>query len=122
MDGLDFTDLNQVLQRPMVYENRAREGKTYSRFKEVSTKEKPGVNYVDEASSGEEESMVCVAEWVDMPRDKPLACTFLWPSPGRKEEVKFTFDVTKCNKLFDVLLQNKIIHLSKGMLFHLQGK
>jgi hypothetical protein len=28
--------------------------------------------------------------------------------------VKFTFDITKCDKLFDVLLQNNIICLSEG--------
>jgi hypothetical protein len=28
--------------------------------------------------------------------------------------MKLTFDVTKCDKLFDMLLQNKVIWLSKG--------
>jgi hypothetical protein len=28
--------------------------------------------------------------------------------------VKFTFDVTKCDKLFDILLQNKVIWLSEN--------
>jgi hypothetical protein len=46
---------------------------------------------------------------VDTARDKPLACSILKPSPGKKEEVKFTFDVSKCDKLFDVLLLNKVI-------------
>jgi hypothetical protein len=114
MDGLDFTDLNQVLQRAMLYENRAKESRSYNRFKEISSKEKPKVNCVDEASLDEEESEICVVEWVDIPRDKLLACSFLRPSLGKKEEVKFTFDVTKCDKLFDVLLQNKIIRLSEG--------
>jgi hypothetical protein len=54
MNGLDFADVNQVLQRAMVCENRAKDNKSYSRFKEVSTKEKPGVNYVDKGSSNEE--------------------------------------------------------------------
>jgi hypothetical protein len=60
------------MQHAMVCENWAKDNKSYSRFKEVSTKEKHGVNYVDEASYKEEESEVCVAEWVDVPRDKPL--------------------------------------------------
>jgi hypothetical protein len=55
-----------------------------------------------------------VAEWVDMLQDKPLACSFLKLNPGKKDEVKFTFDVSMCDKLFDVLLQNKVIHLSEG--------
>jgi hypothetical protein len=45
-----------------------------------------------------------MAEWVDTPSDKPLACSFLKPSLGKKDEVKFTFDVSKSDKLFDVLL------------------
>jgi hypothetical protein len=40
-------------------------------------------------------------------------CSFLKSSPGRKDEVKFMFDVTKCDKLFHVLLQNKVIRLSE---------
>jgi hypothetical protein len=52
--------------------------------------------------------------WIDIPREKLLACSFLRPSPGKKDEVKYTVDVTKCDKLFDVLLENKVIHLSEG--------
>jgi hypothetical protein len=109
VDGQDFTDVNQVLHWAMVYENRAKEHKPYSQFKEISSKDKPGVNCIDEGSSREDETEVCVAEWVDTARDKPLACSILKPSPGKKEEVKFTFDVSKCDKLFDVLLLNKVI-------------
>jgi hypothetical protein len=32
----------------------------------------------------------------------------------KRDEVKFTFDVTKYDKLFDVLLQNKVIRLSEN--------
>jgi hypothetical protein len=33
---------------------------------------------------------------------------------GKKDDLKFTFDVTKCDKLFYVLLQNKVIKLKGG--------
>jgi hypothetical protein len=55
-----------------------------------------------------------VAEWVNIAPGKPLSCAFLKPSPGKKDEMKFTFDVTKCDKLFDMLLQNNVIWLSEG--------
>jgi hypothetical protein len=113
MEGQDFTDVNQVLQRAMGYESRAREHKAYGRFKEVFSKDKSGVNCVEEDSASED-TEVCIAEWVDTPKEKPLAHSFLKPSPGKRDEVKFTFDVTKCDKLFDVLLQNKVIHLSEN--------
>jgi hypothetical protein len=72
------------------------------------------VNWVEEDADSEGDTEVCVADWVDTPRDKSLAISFLRPSPRKKEEVKFTFHVSKCNKLFDVLLQNKVICLSEG--------
>jgi hypothetical protein len=62
----------------------------------------------------DDEAEVCVAEWVDTPKDKPITCTFLKPGPGKKKEVRFTFDITKCDKLFDVLLQNNVIGLKGG--------
>jgi hypothetical protein len=52
----------------------------------------------------DDEAEVCVAEWVDTPKDRPITCTFLKPGSGKKKEVRFTFDITKCDKLFDVLL------------------
>jgi hypothetical protein len=71
-------------------------------------KDKPSINWVDDME-------VCVAKWVNTAKDKLLACSFLRPSPGKNEEVKFTFDViTKCDKLLGVLLQNKVIRLSEG--------
>jgi hypothetical protein len=57
---------------------------------------------------------VCVAEWVDTSKDKPITCTFLKPGPGKKDEMKFAFDVTKCDNLFDALLQNNMIKLKGG--------
>jgi hypothetical protein len=80
----------------------------------VGSKEKSTVNCVEKEVSSDDDAGVCVAEWVDTAKEKPLACSFLRPSPGKKEEMKYSFDVSKCDKLFDVLLQNKIIRLSEG--------
>jgi hypothetical protein len=88
--------------------------KAHVRFKDTSGKEKSGVNFVEEESGSDSETEVCVAEWVGTPKEKPLVCSFLRPSLGKKDEGKYTFDVTKCDKLFDVLLQNKVIRLSEG--------
>jgi hypothetical protein len=112
VEGQDFTDVNQVFQRAVGYESRTREHKSYGRLKENSNKDKPGVNFVEEDSTSEDAIEVCIAECIDMPQDKPLVCLFLKPSLGKKEEVKITFAVSKRDKLFDVLLQNKVIHLS----------
>jgi hypothetical protein len=71
------------------------------------------VSQVDEGLTSDDEAEVCIAEWVDMPKDNPITSTFLIPGPG-KEEMRFMFDMTKCNKLFDVLLQNNMIRLKGG--------
>jgi hypothetical protein len=104
MEGHDFVDMNQVLQRAMAYESRAKEHETFGQFKEVTSKENPGANLVEEGSASDEDAEVCIAEWVDTPKDKPIACSFFKPRLRKRDEVNFTFDVTKCDKLFDVLL------------------
>jgi hypothetical protein len=71
------------------------------------------VNCVGDESASEEEAEVCVVEWVDKPRDKLISCSFLKPSTG-KDEVKYTFDVSKCDRLFDVLVWGGVIRLTKG--------
>jgi hypothetical protein len=96
------------------YENWAKEHKAYGQFKEVTSKDKSRVKCIEEDSKIDEHTKVCIAEWVDAPKDKPLACSFLKLSPRKRDEVKFTLDVTKCDKLFDVLLQNKFICLSEN--------
>jgi hypothetical protein len=98
----------------VLQENRAKVGKPYSQIKEVVSKDKLGINCMDEESASDEENGVCIAEWVDTAKERLLACSFLWPTLGKKDELKYTFDVTKCDKLFDVLLRNKIIRLSEG--------
>jgi hypothetical protein len=114
MEGQDFVDMNQVLQRAMIHENRARDHKSYSRFREGSSKEreKQGVNFIDDESADEGDAEVCVAEWVDMP--KPMSCSFPKPNTTKKEGIKYTFDVSKCDSLFDVLVQGGVIKLKEG--------
>jgi hypothetical protein len=64
------------------------------------------VGVVDDDASSDEDMEVCVAEWVETPKGKPVTCSFLKPGSGNKNDIKFTFDVSKCGKLFDMLLQN----------------
>jgi hypothetical protein len=115
LEGHEFVDVNQVLQRAVTHENRSRENRLHNRFKEGNKdKDRTGVGAIDENDSSDEESEVCMVEWVDTSKDKPITCTFLRPGPCKKDEIKFTIDVTKCDKLFDVLLQNNVIKLKVG--------
>jgi hypothetical protein len=69
---------------------------------------------VDDESASDNDTEVCVTEWVDTLSHKPFSCSFLKPNIGRKEEMKYTFDVTKCDRLFDVLIQGGVIKLKEG--------
>jgi hypothetical protein len=53
MEGHEFLDVNQVLQRAMVHENRAKDNKSYGRFRDNGSKEKEksNVNCVDGESA-----------------------------------------------------------------------
>jgi hypothetical protein len=49
-------------------------------------------------------------------KDKSFSCTSLKPaSKGRQEELKFTFDVSKCDRIFDELLKLGYIKISHTM-------
>ena len=55
-------------------------------------------------SSDDESKEVYAVEFVWSPSDKPSTCSSLKPiNKNRKEEIKFTFDVSKCERIFDEL-------------------
>ena len=45
---------------------------------------------------------------------KPFAYSALKPTPARRDRIKYTFDVSKCDRIFDMLLQNKLIRVRGG--------
>jgi hypothetical protein len=48
--------------------------------------------------------------------DKPSTCPSLKPvQKNRQNEMKFTFDVSKCDRIFDELLKHGNIHLSNAI-------
>jgi hypothetical protein len=119
LEGQQFSDVNQVLQKALAQENRAKEVKQFSRFKDNNRnkeKENHMVNTLDydDDSASEDEVDICVAEWVQSSKSKPFACPALKPTPARREEIKYTFDVSKCDKIFDMLLQGSLIRLREG--------
>jgi hypothetical protein len=89
------------------YENRAKS----SRFRDNANKdkEKYHVNFMDEEADDEEGNEICIVEWVEKHGDRPISCSFLKPNGGRREEMRYTFDVSKSDSLFDLLLQGGVI-------------
>jgi hypothetical protein len=109
LEGQEFSDTNQLLQRALPYKNRAKS----SRFRDNANQDKENhhVHYVDDEVKDEEDNEICVAEWVEKPGDKPISCSFLKPNGGRREEMKYTFDVSKCDRQ---LLWGRVIQLTEG--------
>jgi hypothetical protein len=112
LDEQEFFDTNQLLQRALPYENCTKS----SRFGDNANKdkEKHHVNFVDEEADDEEGNEICIAEWVEKPGDKPILCSFLKPNRGQRQEMRYTFDVSKCDCLFDLLLWGGVIQLTEG--------
>jgi hypothetical protein len=59
------------------------------------------VEYASESSNDEEADM-CVAEWSWASKSKSFIRSSLKPaSKSQQDEIRFTFDVTKCGRIFD---------------------
>jgi predicted Zn-ribbon and HTH transcriptional regulator len=72
------------------------------------------VEYSSESSDDEEADM-CVAEWSWGSKSKPFVCSSLKSaSKSRRDEMRYMFDVAKCDRIFDYLLQEKQIKLPSG--------
>jgi hypothetical protein len=106
-DGQEFFNTNQLLQRALPYENCAKSSQFWDNVNK--DKEKHQVHFLEEEPDDEESNEICVAGWVENPGDKPIWCSFLKPNGGRRDEMRYTFDVMKCDCLFDLLLRGGVI-------------
>jgi hypothetical protein len=93
----DFESLSQLVSR-MSQET----AKSYEPRRNFQKK----VSYVDYSDSEDEYNMIGLVEWVK--GKKTVSCPF-----GKKESEKFGFDITKADKIFDLLLQQGQIKLSQ---------
>jgi hypothetical protein len=84
------------------YENRAKS----SRFRDSANKDKEAqhVHFLEDDHDDVEGNEICVTEWVEKPKGKPISCYFLKPNEGWRDEMRYTFDVSKCDHLFYLLL------------------
>jgi hypothetical protein len=72
------------------------------------------VEYSSESLYDEGANM-CVAEWSLASKSKPFVCSSLNPvSKSWQDEIRFTFNVTKCDRIFYYLLQENQIKLSSN--------
>jgi hypothetical protein len=84
-----------------------------SQSKEVSKSASHKMHLVGRDNSDDESTDVYTTKLVWPAQAKPSACSSLQPvQKNRQEEVKFTFNLAKCDKIFDELLKNGNIKLT----------
>jgi hypothetical protein len=108
-----FSDVSQALQKALDCESQAKESGSFTRSSGKPRNECPlnMVEYTNESLDDEEADM-CVAKWSWASKFKSFILSSLKPaSKSRQDEICFTFDVTKCDRIFDYLLQEKQIKL-----------
>jgi hypothetical protein len=113
-----FSDVSQVLQRALDCERRAKESRSFTRSGDKPRNDCP-INMVEYGSdsSDDEEVDMYIAEWCWASKSKPFVCSSLKStSKSRQDEICFTFDVTKCDRIFDYLLQEKQIKLPSNLV------
>jgi hypothetical protein len=100
----------------MNYESRAKESRKFPRTSDKPRNERHinTVEYSSESSDDKEADM-CVAEWSWGSKSKPFVCSSLKSAAkSRQDEKRCTFNIAKCDRLFDYLLQEKQIRLPSG--------
>ena len=97
LEGYDFFTITQVHQRALAIESRSKESQDRHRH------HRPNMHALECNSdcSDDEFKEVYAAGFVWSSDDKPSTCASLKPIvKNRHEEVKFTFDVSKCDRVF----------------------
>jgi len=113
LEGYEFLTINQVLQRALAQESRGKENKEVHRYKI----DRPKVNMVIyDSDHSDDEANVYTAEFVWPSKAKPFTCQDLKPiHKNRDDAMKFTFNIAKCDRIFDALLQAKFIKISHAL-------
>jgi hypothetical protein len=108
LEGHLFTSVNQVLDRALAQENRSKE-------LAKSKSDRPNMHFISNNvdTSDDESGDVYAAKFAWPSKKKAHTCVSLKPIyRNRRDGMKFTFDVLKCDKIFDELLSIEKIKLS----------
>ena len=97
LDGTQFFSIAQLHQRALACE---------SRFKETSKLVARTIHLVERDSSNDESADVYTTEFIWPSKAKSSTYSSLQPvQKNQQEEIKFTFNVAKCNRIIDELLK-----------------
>ena len=98
-----------MLQRALAQESRSKDAKFKSN--------RLSMHVLQGESSDDEDNEVYAAEFVWSSNDKPSTYASLKPIPkNRHDEVKYTFDVTKCDRI--LMSWQSLRRLNSLTLFH----
>ena len=115
LDGQKFLDVSQVLQKALANEIRAKEDRNLQK-----SSEKPNrpmhVLGCESNCSDDEGKYVYAAEFAWPSSDKLCTCGSLKPiQKNRQDNIKFTFDISKCDCIFNELNKLGYIKLSHAI-------
>ena len=112
LEGYDFFTIIQVHQRALAKESRSKESQESHRHHRSS------VHALDCNSdySDDESKDVYAAEFVWPSQAKPFTYSALKPIHKNRQDEKFTFDVFKCERIFDELYRIGYIKMSHTIL------
>ena len=116
LNGQEFLDVSQVLQKARANESRAKEVKSLQKSNEKSNR--PVYVLGCESNCSDDEGWdIYTAEFAWPSNDKPCNCGSLKPiQKNRQDNIKFTFDVSKCDHIFDKLNRLGYIKLSRAIM------
>ena len=102
LDGSSFYSINQLQAKALSQETKFKKEKDTYKSHHSNTH----VVEYDSDSSDDEDKEVYAAEFVWPASAKPSSCASHKPTQkNQQEEMKFTFDVSKCDRIFDELLR-----------------
>jgi hypothetical protein len=106
LESCVFSNVSQVLQQALDCESQAKETRSFPRSidKPRNKRHVNMVEYSSESSDDEKDDM-CVAEWNWESKSKTFVCSSLKSaSKSQQDEMRYTFDIAKCDRIFDYLL------------------
>ena len=107
LEGYEFLSVGQVQEKALVQETRANE------TKDSHSMSRSRLNTIENNAGSDDEAGVYAAEFAWPTKAKPYECDDLkMICKNREDEFKCSFDVDKCDKIFDALLKHKVIRIS----------
>jgi hypothetical protein len=108
LEGYDFFTITQVHQRALAAESRSKESQ------ERHKHHRPNMHALkcNSDSPDDESEEVYTAEYAWPSKYKSYACSTLKPNHKNQQEEKFTFDASKCDRIFDEPYKNGCIKMS----------